>query len=222
MPAMKQHKKLLPPWLLCGGTVLLAALVGTSTVALAQTNTLKACLVHTIDASQWSPPSPDPMGMTYDAQSGHLLISDSEVEECVNGQLPVYWHGVNLFEANTSGKLLGTATTYTHASGTCPTSPTGTPSNFTDEPTGVTINPANGHFFFTDDDAEKVFEVDLGGDGQYGTADDTITHFSTPPLNPSAGIDPEGMAFAHGDMFLVSGGPSGGGGTAEVYQIAPG
>src|SRR5438477_4916080 len=101
--------------LLLKGAVVLAALVGTSTVALAQTSTLKACLVRTIETSLWSPPSPDPMGMTYDTQSGHLIISDSEIEECVNGKLPVYWHGVNLFEMDTSGKLLGTATTYTHA-----------------------------------------------------------------------------------------------------------
>src|SRR5206468_12659416 len=163
-------------WLLLKGAVVLAVLVGTSTVALAQTSTLKACLVRTIDTALWSPPSTDPSGITYDAESGHLMISDAEVEECVNGKLPVYWHGVNLFEADTSGALLGTATTYTHASGTCPTSPTGAPSNFSSEPTGIAINPSNRFgrtsFFFSDDDKHEVFEVDVGPDLQYGTADD--------------------------------------------------
>src|SRR5256885_11439668 len=36
-------------------------------------------------------------------------------------------------------------------------------------------NPTNGHLFFSDDDLLKVFEVDLGPDGVYGTADDRVT-----------------------------------------------
>src|SRR5213594_905075 len=167
MFAVKQHQKPLSPWLLCGGTVFLAILVLLTppVISAAVAGTIKACLIHTIDTSQWSPPSPDPMGIML-LPNGHLLESDSEVEECVNGSLPVYWHGVNLFEADTSGTLLRTSTTYTHPSGSCPTSPTGTPSNFSSEPTGVAVNPANHHLFFSDDNRKKVFEVDLGPDGK--------------------------------------------------------
>src|SRR2546430_15402900 len=120
MFAVKQHQKPLSPWLLCGGTVFLAILVLLTppVISAAVAGTIKACLIHTIDTSRWSPPSPDPMGITLLA-NGHLLISDSEVEECVYDSPPVYWHGVNLFEADLSGTLLATATPYTNNSSTC-------------------------------------------------------------------------------------------------------
>src|SRR6266540_6789 len=159
MLAAKQHKK--PPllWLLLGGTVFLSLLVSLTSpvISAVAADTIKACLVQTIDTSLWSPPSPDPAGITS-LPNGHLLISDSEVEECVNGQLPVYWQGVNLFEADRVGALLATSTTYTHLSGSCPTPPTGTASNFSSEPTGVAINPSNHHLFFSDDNQKKIFE----------------------------------------------------------------
>ena len=100
--------------------------------------------------------------------NGHLLVSDSEVEECVNNNPPVYWHGVNLFEADRSGTLLATATTYTPPPGSCIPF-FGPGPSFTSEPTGVAINPTNGHLFFSDDDKKRIFEVDLGPDGKYGT-----------------------------------------------------
>src|SRR2546426_3932066 len=113
-----QPQKLVAHSLLLGGAVFLASLVVTSVVTLAQADTIKACLVQTIETSQWSPPSPDPMGITV-LPDGNLLMSDSEIEECVNGNLPVYWQGGNLFKLDTSGDLLGTYTTYTHALGSC-------------------------------------------------------------------------------------------------------
>src|SRR5205814_10639143 len=142
------------------------------------------------NASRWPHPSPDRAGITL-LPSGHLLVSDSEVGKCVNSSPPVYWHGLNLLEADLSRTLLATATTYTNTSSTCPIPhPTGSASNFTDEPTGVAINPSNHHLLISDDDRKKVFEVDLGPDGQYGTADDRVTSFSATALNTVDGIDP--------------------------------
>src|SRR5436853_6764507 len=112
MFAVTQHKKFFIPRLLLGGAVFLAVL-GMTTVTAVQAGTVKACLIQTIATSQWSPPSPDPMGITV-LPNGHLLVSDSEVEECVSGNLPVYWHGDNRSEADTSGTLLPTGTPYTH------------------------------------------------------------------------------------------------------------
>ena len=220
MVTVNQAKKPFALPLRVVGFIFLAAVVVTSAVTPAQADTVRACLVRTIDTSRWSPPSPDPMGITV-LPNGHLLVSDSEVEECVNSNPPVYWHGVNLFEADRSGTLLATATTYTPPPGSC-TPFFGPGPNFTSEPTGVTINPTNGHLFFSDDDKKRIFEVDLGPDGKYGTADDIVTSFSTSPLNPAVKVDPEGVAFGEGDLFVVSGGISGGGGDAAVYQIDPG
>src|SRR5256885_7269308 len=51
MRAVKQHKKLLPPWLLFGGTIFLATLVSLlpPVISAAVAGTIKACLIHTID-----------------------------------------------------------------------------------------------------------------------------------------------------------------------------
>src|SRR5947207_252935 len=223
MFAVKQHQKPLSPWLLLGGTVFLATLVSLTSpvISVAVAGTLKACLIHTIDTSRWSPPSPDPAGIAL-LPNGHFLVSDSEVEECVNSNPPAYWHGVNLFEADRSGTLLATATTYTPPPSSC-TPFFGPGPNFTSEPTGIARNPTNGHLFFSDDDLLKVFEVDLGPDGVYGTADDRVTSFSTAALNsPPEVFNPEGVAFGLGDLFVVSAGKPGGEGTTDVYQLDPG
>ena len=57
-------------------------------------------LVQTIDTWLYSPPSPDPAGVTYLSNAGTLLVSDSEVNEMS------IFEGVNLFEIDTDGTLL--------------------------------------------------------------------------------------------------------------------
>jgi hypothetical protein len=101
-----------------------------------------ASLVQTIDTSKaaWNPSSPDPAGIAYRLATNGLFISDSEVEE----NHPDF-QGFNVFEANTVGSLFATCST----------------TSFSNEPTGAAVNPANGHIFFSDDNANRVFEVDL-------------------------------------------------------------
>jgi DNA-binding beta-propeller fold protein YncE len=156
--------------------------------------TVKASLVHTIDTSQWSPPSPDPAGITYIPSSKTLWISDSEVDE-----MPNLFTGKNLFEATTKGRLVDTFST----------------TAFSKEPSGAAVNTKNGHRFFSDDDKDKVFEVDLGPDGIYGTADDKVTSFSTRDFND---FDPEDVAFdsTKGRLFVTDGIG------AEIYILTPG
>ena len=67
--------------------------------------------------------------------------------------------------------------------------------SFSSETTGVEVNLANGHLFFSDDDAAEVYEVAAGNDGAYGTGDDVITHFDTAVFG---GTDVEGVAFDMG------------------------
>jgi DNA-binding beta-propeller fold protein YncE len=152
-------------------------------------------LVQTINTYQWSPPSPDPMGITYLPASDRLLLSDSEVEESP----AVYFRGVNLFEATLSGGLVDTSSTLA----------------FSSEPTGLAFNPDNGHLFVSEDDGKLVFEIDPGPDGQLFTSDDSRTSFSTRPFNSR---DPEAIAFDswNGHLFIADGL------NAEVYEIAPG
>lgn len=162
-------------------------------------------LVHVTDMSAWASPSPDPSGIAYRQDIQRLLVSDGEIEEAPQ----IYWQGYNLFEADSSGNLTGTATTFT-------ANPTSlTPNNFAPEPTGVAWNPANGHLFFSDDDKRRIFEVNLGADGLYGTADDIVTSFDT---RAYGNTDPEGLAFDTGrGHLLIADGVN-----AEVYDINPG
>jgi hypothetical protein len=150
-----------------------------------------AVLVNTIHTSAWNPPSPDPAGIAYRPDVGRLLISDSEVEE-----MPPYWAGANVFDATTAGSLVTTCDVTT----------------FTNEPTGVAVNPNNGHIFFSDD-GDSVYEVHLGADGQYCTADDTVTSFSTAAFNS---FDAEGLAFGQGNLYIADGVG------AEIYIVSPG
>jgi hypothetical protein len=154
-------------------------------------------LLNTIDAWQWSPPSPDSAGIIYIDHLGTLLVSDSEVNE-----MPIFT-GDNLFQSDLNGNLLDTLTTI----------------GFTDEPTGVTYNPENHHLFFSDDTGTRsVYELDPGQDGVYATGDDIVTSFGT---NAFGSHDPEGLTydttrgFLHvvdgvgGAVFTVDPGPNG-------------
>jgi DNA-binding beta-propeller fold protein YncE len=152
-------------------------------------------LVRTVNTYQWSPPSPDPMGIVYLPTVNRLLLSDSEVEESP----ATYFHGVNLFEVTLSGSLAGTSSTLA----------------FSNEPTGLAFNPNSGHLFISEDDGKLIFEIGSGSDGQFFTSDDSRTSFSTQPFNSR---DPEGVAFNswNGHLFIADGL------NAEVYDIAPG
>lgn len=161
-----------------------------------------ATVIQTIDTSQFVPPSPDTSGIAYLPLSGTLLLSDSEVNE-LNGDPPGepnLFTGDNLFEMTLAGVLNDTLTTI----------------SFSDEPTGVAYNPANGHLFFSDDTGDRsIYELNPGSDGLYDTPDDIITEFSTEDFSS---FDPEGVAFdsVQGVLFIADGVNN------EIYRVAPG
>ena len=154
-----------------------------------------ATLVQTIDASLWSPPSPDSSGIIYLEDSDTLLISDSEVNE-----IPALFTGDNLFESEATGPLLDTLTTI----------------SFSNEPTGVGLNPTNKNLFFSDDTGTRsIYEMDPGPDGLYDTGDDLITSFATEAFGS---FDPEGVTYdtALGVLHIADGV------NEEVYTVDPG
>lgn len=155
------------------------------------TETISTSVVRVVDTSAWSPPSPDPAGIEYLPGTNRLFVVDSEVDEMS------IFEGNNTFTASTSGTLVSSCTTM----------------SFSDEPTGAATNPANGHIFISDDHELKVFEINPGVDHTYCSADDTVTSFSTIPFNS---IDPEGIAFGGGKLYIADGVGM------EVYVIAPG
>lgn len=167
----------------------------------AATTTFTSSLIRTTDLSALSPPSPDPAGIAYLPVSSRLMVSDSEVEEGVNGI--THFAGANVWEVTLSGNLLRTANISRVA-------PTVVP--MTNEATGVAWNPSNGHYYFSDDSSRRVYDLNPGLDGLIGTSDDTWTYFST----GSAGNgDPEGITFDtwNNHLFVVDGN------NAEIYEF---
>jgi hypothetical protein len=156
------------------------------------TTLLPATLVQTVDTSNaaWSPSSPDPAGIDYWPLTQRFVIVDSEVEE-----MPPYYVGANVFLATPAGALTGTCDT----------------TDFTNEPTGMAINPNNNHFFIASDSGDVVFEISLGPDGQFCTSDDTLTTTSFASL--FGANDAEDVAYGNNTVF-VSGGTD-----AEVWIV---
>ena len=113
-----------------------------------------------------------------------MLISDSEVNE------QPFFGTENLFEISLTGNLVSTSSTL----------------DFSLEPTGVDLNPANQNLFISNDDAEEIVEFDLGSDSIINIIDTTTF----------GSFDPEDVAFASnlGTLFVVDGANS------EVYQIS--
>ncbi len=169
--------------------------------ATAQAAVVEASLVKTTwtggPNSNWAHPSPDPSGITYNSRTGRLIISDGEVDERGSAYPKNVWRGTNVFVASLQGELLETdANTLAYS----------------DEPVGVGYRPATTpespeRLFFSDDDADKVFEVDRGPDGRYGTGDDTFTSFST-RFTGSFRDDAEDVAIVlanPGELLIIDG-----------------
>ncbi len=153
---------------------------------------IRPTLVQIIYTGRWSPPSPDPAGIVYMPATGHLLISDSEVDE-----IPSLFTGRNVFEFASDGTLLHTYSTI----------------SYSNEPTGITLNPTNAHIFISDDDTNDIFEIAPGPDGKYWTADDLVTSFNVAGFGV---IDAEDVAYGHGKLFIADGQ------NREVWIISPG
>jgi hypothetical protein len=152
-----------------------------------------ATLVQIIDTSKaaWDPSSPDPSGIAYRPSTGGLLIADGEVEE----DHPDYDGSTNIFESSLTGDLVDTCST---------TSPPYDPSGFSNEPIGAAVNPENGRIYFTDDFHDSVFETNLGPDGIYCTADDTLATLDITAFHPDVN-DPEGLAYGNNKLFVSDG-----------------
>jgi VCBS repeat-containing protein len=173
-------------------------------VAMASATTIVATLVRTTDMSQFTPPSPDPSGITYMSHSNTLFIADGEVDE-MN-----IFEGDNLFETTLAGTLVDSYSSIVTSD---------RPIN--NEPVGVTYAApgeyrANAHLFISDDTSGSWIDVvDLGADGKYGTADDVRAKISTSAFSSE---DPEGLAYDswNNALFIADGLGN------EIYRIAPG
>ena len=149
--------------------------------------TVSAVLVRTIALSALDPPSPDPSGITWDPLDSRFLVSDSEVEEMA------IFADANIFELAIDGTLTGSGDL-------TPPSP-----GFTNEPTGLALDPVTGDLFVSDDLKDKITRLAPGADGDFGTIDDvTVTSVATGAFGNT---DPEDVAYdtSTGDLFTADG-----------------
>jgi sugar lactone lactonase YvrE len=102
--------------------------------------------------TDWSTPSTDPTGLTYDPRSRKLWISDSEVDETG------FWKHRNLFIANKMGVLQTTRRL----------------DKATVEPEGISWYARGKSLFVADDDKNAIFRFGRGRDGKIGTRDDKV------------------------------------------------
>jgi DNA-binding beta-propeller fold protein YncE len=151
-------------------------------------------IVQTIETSLWSPPSPDPSGISYRPDTGELMTCDSEVDEMS------IFAGVNVWRHSLAGVVGGTAATP-------PTS---------NEPTGIAFDPAGGRLWISDDNADVIYQIALGDDGLFGTADDVV--FDIDGLIPAGCDDLEDVTYDNVNDRLFAVSRAG----VEICEIGPG
>jgi hypothetical protein len=96
--------------------------------------------------------STDPAGISYHPPSGHLFISDSEINEILT-----IWNCENIFEINLTGdQVFNTFDAYNPGGQPCP--PTTNSNNR--EPTGITFNEFDGFFYISDDGEHAIMRYD--------------------------------------------------------------
>lgn len=160
----------------------------------ASADQLTVSLVHVIETSKWSPPSPDPIGLAYLASARRMIVVDSEVEETN------IFHGANVWVTNLAGDVKRSFST----------------TSYSNEPTDVATGRSSKVLFISDDNQDKVFIVKRGADRSLGTADDRVGSFSTRPFHAG---DPQGLVFAQGDLFIANGHDSS---IPAVYRVDKG
>jgi hypothetical protein len=192
----RRNRKLTIASVVCLAGSFIVPMVGAAPPASA--DTVNATPVRTVLLSSLDPPIPDPSGIAWDAAANRLLIADSEVEE-----MPIF-DAANLWDLTLEGTLNNTGDLTPPAPG------------FTNEPTGLSFDPVNGHLFVSDDFQDTVFQLAPGDDGGFGTADDTIV--SSIRVSDFGNTDPEDVAYdpESGDLFTADGVGR------EVYRISPG
>ncbi len=144
-----------------------------------------------VNQVNFNPVPIDPAGVVH-LGGGDLLISDSEINEVTPG-------ANNLWRMTRTGGIL-----FTGRFGYTPV-----------EPTGLAYNSANGRVYVSNDAAKSVRDIHPGGDGQFGTPDDSSTFMSTAAFGVN---DPEDVAWdpVGGRLYI------GGGTEKTITPVSPG
>jgi hypothetical protein len=182
--------------------VAFSAAVGVAAAPSAGATTWGVEQVRKSSTATWSTPSPAPTGLTYDARSKKLLVSDGEVDE---GPL---WHGRNLFVVARNGSLRAVRTLV----------------KAMNEAEGISWYARRRVLFVADDARTAIFRFGRGPDGKIGTLDDTVTTLLETERWGS--LDPEGLTFRarHGrvNMLIWSDAGMGSGNANAIFTVKVG
>jgi hypothetical protein len=134
-------------------------------------------VVNVIRTSEWSPKSPDPTGLAFigTGSSARLLVVDSEVEET-----PLF--GKNMWRATRDGRVEKSWDI----------------TAWNNEPTGIAVSAATGRVYIAKDGIQRIWEIDRGADGKFGSPDDTRRSWNTSAYS----MDPEALAHGNGKLFI--------------------
>jgi hypothetical protein len=137
--------------------------------------------VRKSSTATWPTPSPAPTGLTYDAKSKKLLVSDGEVDE---GPL---WQGRNLFVVARNGDLRAARTLV----------------NATNEAEGISWYERRKVLFVAVDGRTAILRFGCGPDHKIGTRDDTVRTLLETERWGS--FDSEGVTFRahHGHVNML-------------------
>jgi sugar lactone lactonase YvrE len=160
---------------LVGGAVL-TGLASAASPVMAAT---EARVVRQTSTANWSTPSSDPTGITYNSRNRELLISDAEVDE------NTLWRQRNLFRVGRKGGLLATRRV--------------TKVSF--EPEGIAWSSKERWLFVADDDRDAIFRMRPGRDGKIGTRDDLAGQLVN--TRQFGSFDPEGLAWRPSIKMLL-------------------
>ncbi len=183
-----------------------AALLAAPTTAGSVVNTI---ITRNPPNAGWTPDSPDPSDLAFNADSGRLILSDGEVEETTGAG----FHGVNGWEFSPTGTVTSSASFDT------------TVAPYTNtEPAGVAYRPGSltvRRVFVSNDSRAKVQEVRADSQGHFYQANGLVAEWSTlTPGSALQSLDSEGI-----DYGVANGSPTlfiADGKEAEIWIVQPG
>ena len=189
-------------WLRVCATIAFSAAVGVAAAQSAGAARWGVEQVRRSSTATWPRPSPAPTGLTYDAKTKTLLVSDGEVDE---GPL---WSGRNLFLVARDGHLRAARTLV----------------KAMNEAEGISWYGPGNVLFVVDDARTAIFRFGRGPDRKIGTGDDTVRRLLETERWGS--FDPEGLTFRarHGsvDMLIWSDAGMRSGNANRVFKVKRG
>ena len=144
------------------------------------------------------PWSKEPVGATFRAPDGHLLVSDDDADRVFDvapGADGVHGTADDAVTSFSTRGVVGSEASDTNG-----------------DAEGLALSPVDGHLFVVDGTSAEVYEYGPGPDGRFDGIGDTVTSFD---MRRHGALDPEGIEF-HPDrntLFVLDGA------SHKIYEV---